>query len=150
MARKDKWNEVVNIYQWSPLAHKVKITKSGDTALHIAVSHGQEEKVKQLVGILINSPQEGSKEALEIRNKIGNTALHVAASMGSVGMCQSIAQVDKSLVGVPNEDGETPFFLAALHGKKKPSFVFLESVGEKIFVKVISRGIMVTLFFMLR
>jgi ankyrin repeat protein len=108
----------------------VKITKSGDTALHIAVSHGNEEIAKQLIAEII-SPQGGSKEALKIRNKIGNTALHVAASMGSVGTCQCIAKVDPLLVGVRNEDGETPFFLAALHGKKKAFLCLLRFCGSK-------------------
>ncbi|KAE8009775.1 hypothetical protein FH972_006191 [Carpinus fangiana] len=124
MARTDKWDEVVNIYKWTPLAHKAKITKSGDTALHIAVSQGNEEIVEQLVG------SEG-KEALKIKNEQGNTALHVAASMGSVGMCRCIAQVDKSLVGVRNEDGETPFFVAAAHGKKEAFLCLLEMCGRK-------------------
>ncbi|KAB9049540.1 hypothetical protein FH972_026940 [Carpinus fangiana] len=138
MAVKGKWEEVVNIYQWTPLAHKVKITKSGDTALHIAVSHGNEEIVEQLIAEII-SPQGGSKEALKIRNKIGNTALHVAASMGSVGMCQCIAKVDPLLVGVRNEDGETPFFLAAVHGKKEAFLRLLDVCGSKDTCEVYSR-----------
>jgi ankyrin repeat protein len=129
MARKGEWDEVVGTYESKTLAHKAIITKSGDTALHIAVSDGQEEKVKQLVDILISNGEEG-KQALKMKNEQGNTPLHVAASMGSVGMCECIAQVDPSLVGARNEDSETPFFLAALHGKKEAFLCLLGICGR--------------------
>ncbi|KAE8009772.1 hypothetical protein FH972_006188 [Carpinus fangiana] len=130
MAMKGEWEEVVNIYKSDPRAHKVKITKSGDTALHIAVSDDKEDIVERLITEII-SPVGGGKEALEIKNEQGNTALHVAASMGSVAVCQCIAQVDPSLVGVRNEDGETPFFVAAVHGKKEAFLCLLEVCGSK-------------------
>ena len=123
MAMKGEWEEVVNIYGGDKRAHKVKITKSGDTALHIAVSDDKEDIVERLIKEISANGEEG-KEALKVKNERGNTALHVAASMGSVGMCQCITQVDPSLVGARNEDSETPFFLAALHGKKE-AFLFL-------------------------
>jgi ankyrin repeat protein len=130
MAMKGEWDKVVNIYKSDPRAHKVKITKSGDTALHIAVSDDKEDIVERLI-TEITSPGGGGKEALEIKNEQGNTPLHVAASMGSVGMCECIAQVDPSLVGARNEDSETPFFLAALHGKKEAFLCLLGICGRE-------------------
>ena len=41
-AKQGKWNEVVESYKINPNTHKVKITRSGDTALHIAVLNGEE------------------------------------------------------------------------------------------------------------
>ncbi|GLT55155.1 hypothetical protein SLA2020_283010 [Shorea laevis] len=48
MAMKVEWDKVVDACS-NPEAHKVKITRSGDTALHIAVSDGKEEIVKKLI-----------------------------------------------------------------------------------------------------
>ncbi|XP_059436131.1 uncharacterized protein LOC132169058 [Corylus avellana] len=129
MAMEGEWDKVVEIYGSNPEARKVTVTRSGDTALHIAVSDGQEEIVKQLIDEISNGQEEG-KEALRIRNDHGNTPLHVAASMGSVGMCEYIAQVDPSLVGARNKDSETPFFLAAFHGKKEAFLCLLRICGR--------------------
>ncbi|KAE8009777.1 hypothetical protein FH972_006193 [Carpinus fangiana] len=130
MAREDKWDEVFNIYKWTPLAHKAKITNSGDTALHIAVSDDNEKRFEELITEIISKGSEG-KKALKVKKEQGNTALHAAALMGSVRMCQRIAKVDPLLVGVRNEDGETPFFLAAVHGKKEAFLCLLEVCGSK-------------------
>jgi hypothetical protein len=83
MVRKDKyWDKVVNIYKWTKLAHTAKITSSGDTALNTAVSNDYEVTVEELIKEISASGKEG-KVALEVKNERGNTALHVAASMGS-------------------------------------------------------------------
>ncbi|BFG43102.1 hypothetical protein CerSpe_293760 [Prunus speciosa] len=108
---KSQWKEVVRIYSQEPKAHKAKITRTGDTALHIAVSDGQEEHVERLVQLV-------TIEELQIQNDRGNTPLHLAASMGNVRMCECIAKDHPSLVTVLNKDNETPLFLAALHGRK--------------------------------
>ncbi|XP_059461918.1 ankyrin repeat-containing protein At5g02620-like [Corylus avellana] len=130
MARKDKWDEVVKIYEWTPLAHKTKITNSGDTALHIAVSHDNKERVEELIKEIISNGEEG-KEALKVKNEQGNTPLHVAASMGSVRMCECIAQVDPSLVAVRNKNGETPLFVTALYGQQKAFLCLLAACDTK-------------------
>ncbi|KAF4376457.1 hypothetical protein G4B88_017193 [Cannabis sativa] len=112
---KGEWNEVIRVYEQNYRAHKAKITKSGDTALHIAVSDCQEEVVELLVRRVVSN----SKTVLAIQNDRGNTPLHLAASMGYVRMCHCIAKVDPLLVGVRNHNSETPLFLAALRGKKE-------------------------------
>uniref|UniRef100_A0A2N9GMH9 PGG domain-containing protein n=1 Tax=Fagus sylvatica TaxID=28930 RepID=A0A2N9GMH9_FAGSY len=91
IAMQGKWEKVVEIYRTNPMAHKAKLTRSGDTALHIAVSDGQEERVEELC----------------------------------------IANVDKSLVGARNHDNETPFFLAALYGKKEAFLCLHELCGTE-------------------
>ncbi|KAF4370181.1 hypothetical protein F8388_007322 [Cannabis sativa] len=112
---KGEWNEVIRVYEQNYRAHKAKITKSGDTALHIAVSDCQEEVVELLVRRVVSN----SKTVLAIQNDRGNTPLHLAASMGYVRMCHCMAKVDPLLVGVRNHNSETPLFLAALRGKKE-------------------------------
>lgn len=106
-----QWKEVVAIYRLDPRARKAKITESGDTALHVAVSDGQEEHVEELVKLV-------STDELQIRNERGNTPLHIAAAMGNVRMCECMAKHHPLLVYAFNKENETPLFLAALHGKK--------------------------------
>ncbi|XP_011026110.1 PREDICTED: uncharacterized protein LOC105126812 [Populus euphratica] len=129
-AMSGQWKKVVETYRRDPTACKARITKSGDTALHIAVNDGQEDTVQDLVEIISEqSKRSGTevKEVLQIANKRGNTPLHLAASMGNVKMCTCIARQDRSLMGVRNNDNETPFFSAALHGKKE-AFLHLHSI----------------------
>ncbi|KAM1278869.1 hypothetical protein ACFX13_031821 [Malus domestica] len=111
IAMRSKWKAVVRIYRLNKEAHGAKITKSCDTALHVAVSDGQEEHVKELVN------QITGKE-LEIQNERGNTPLHIAAWMGNETMCSFLANAHPSLVTTFNVDNETPLFLAAVYGKK--------------------------------
>lgn len=110
-----KWKEVIEIYKSHPEVHMAKITRSGYTALHLAVSNGQEEVVMKLLELI----RDHRKEALEVKNERGYTALHFAAAMGNIRMCERIASVDHSLVGVRNNEGETPLFWAVLYGQKQ-------------------------------
>ncbi|GMY16802.1 ankyrin repeat and protein kinase domain-containing protein 1 [Fagus crenata] len=132
MAMHGEWDNVVEIYRTNPKAHEAKLTRSGDTALHIAVSDGLVDKVEELVGSIISLRESKEiKEVLNIKNELGNTPLHNAASMGNVAMCQCIAKVDKSLVGARNHGNETPFFLAALYGKKEAFLCLHELCGTE-------------------
>ena len=126
-AMSGRWEEVIEIYRHNPTAYKARITKSGDTALHIAVTDGQEDTVRALVEIISSHTNSGATEVLKIANKRGDTPLHLAASTGNIKMCSCIARKDPSLVGVRNHDSETPFFSAALHGKKD-AFLLLHSI----------------------
>ncbi|KAI3460905.1 hypothetical protein Pfo_017568 [Paulownia fortunei] len=122
-AMKSKWQEVINIYGKHPEAHNAKITRSGDTAIHTAISDGQELIVQQLVSIVAES----TPDALAIPKEHGNTPLHLAAYLGNVKMCSWIATRDPKLIGIRNKDNETPFFLAVLHGRKD-AFLCLHSL----------------------
>ncbi|CAA3029190.1 Death-associated kinase 1 [Olea europaea subsp. europaea] len=115
-AMNGKWVEVIKIYAERPEAHKAKITRSKDTALHIAISEGQVTTVERLMKILREQGSAG--EVLTIGNEQGNTPLHLAASLGNVKMCRLIADVDSTLIGKRNKDEETPFFQAVLNGKR--------------------------------
>ncbi|KAF3450111.1 hypothetical protein FNV43_RR06191 [Rhamnella rubrinervis] len=130
LAMKGKWEEVVKIYERKPEAHSAKITWSGDTALHVAVSNCKEDFVKRLVEAIKTCGQR-DEEALAVKNDRGNTALHLAASMGNVKMCGHIASNDPSLVGVSNLEGETPLFLTALRGHKDAFLCLHHICGPK-------------------
>ncbi|KAJ7972741.1 Ankyrin repeat-containing protein [Quillaja saponaria] len=125
-ALKSEWEEVIEIYKNHGWTHTSKITRSGDTALHVAVIDGKYNFVKQLVDVITGLNPANAKKALGIQNERGNTPLHFAASRGYVEMCIWIAQFDPSLVGSRNNEGETPLFLAALHGHKD-AFLFLHT-----------------------
>ena len=66
MAMKGEWEEVVKIYGSDKRAHKVKITKSGDTALHLAVSDDKEDIVERLITEII-FPGGGGKRLLKLK-----------------------------------------------------------------------------------
>ena len=109
------WEEVTGKYREKfGLAYSVQINQLEDTALHLAISHGLDSAVEKLVKIICDN----NKEALKLKNKNGNTPLHVAASMGTLKMCIGIAKADPLLGIERNNDGETPLFLAALHGER--------------------------------
>ena len=115
---KGDWHEVIKIYREDHGAQRAKVTRSGDTALHVAVSNVNEAIVEKLIDAITETSFENSRGALMIQNEAGNTPLHIAASMGNAKMCDLISQVDPKLIGVKNKDGETPLFMAALHGRK--------------------------------
>ncbi|KAM7501384.1 hypothetical protein LguiB_000288 [Lonicera macranthoides] len=117
-AMKNDWDKILDICGKNPKAHTVQITRTGDTLLHLAVADGKEEVVRQLVKLITKPGNEAIKsKALGILNERKNTPLHLAASLGNVKMCNCIAGAEPDLIGYRNVDGETPFFLAALHGK---------------------------------
>ncbi|KAL1335719.1 uncharacterized protein [Arachis hypogaea] len=123
-----RWKEVVEIYEKEKRAHTAKITRGGESALHLAVIDGQEEVVSELVDLIVK--EKSKKEALRIQNKRKNTALHFAASMGTNNMVRVIADADPELVSFRNVDGETPLFLAAFHGRKE-AFMILHYMFHK-------------------
>ncbi|XP_052111188.1 uncharacterized protein LOC107468075 [Arachis duranensis] len=126
MCMEGRWKEVVEIYEKEKRAHTAKIKRGGESALHLAVTDGQEEVVLELVDLIMKA--ESKEEALRIQNKRSNTALHLAASMGTIRMVRVIAHADPELVNFRNVDGETPLFLAAFHGRKE-AFMFLHYTG---------------------
>ncbi|KAL2341032.1 hypothetical protein Fmac_008972 [Flemingia macrophylla] len=114
-----KWDIIDLLYKSNKQAHTARITRTGDTALHVAVTGGQNDVVQKLVTAIISLDDGGDRVGLGVKNERKNTALHFAASMGSVEMCDCIASADASLLSARNVDGETPLFLAALHGRKQ-------------------------------
>ncbi|WVY93993.1 hypothetical protein V8G54_033081 [Vigna mungo] len=121
---KGKWDEVVEMYKKDKKVHTARITTAGETALQLALTDGEDAVVHQLVALICFHER---KEALGIQNERGNTALHMAALTGSVRMCECIASAEASLLSVRNVDGETPLFLAALHGRKE-AFLYLHYI----------------------
>ncbi|RVW54749.1 hypothetical protein CK203_071945 [Vitis vinifera] len=116
-AMQGKWDEAMKLYKQHLWLRSEKITKDGDTALHIAVRDRQEWVVGEMVK-LVTTPEQ-NEGVLKSQNDKKNTPLHLAASIGNVSMCECFTKEHNDLVGICNEDGENPLFLAARHGKIK-------------------------------
>uniref|UniRef100_F6HWR6 PGG domain-containing protein n=1 Tax=Vitis vinifera TaxID=29760 RepID=F6HWR6_VITVI len=110
------WEEVVQIYEQDPRAHKIEIGPSGNTALHIAVSSGREDIVERLVKSIAKNGN--PVDVLSIGNRDGNNPLHLGASLGSISMCRCITGECKELLGHHNRESDTPLLRAARYGKK--------------------------------
>ncbi|KAK9933104.1 hypothetical protein M0R45_020313 [Rubus argutus] len=119
-AMKGQWEKVMEAYRKSTRAQRATITRSKETALHIAIADGQTEIAIDLVNIILNSEDNNASNAvLSIANDRGNTPLHLAARLGNVQVCHSIAAKIGRLISFRNVAGETPLFLAALNGNIK-------------------------------
>ncbi|QCD79933.1 ankyrin [Vigna unguiculata] len=116
---KGQWREVLEAYKNNHRALEAKVTKAEDTVLHIAVYVGQ---TNFLTTLLENINQNVSLAILNIPNSKGNTPLHLAAELGNVDICNTIAKRDPNLIFCQNFEGETPLFLAAIHGSKDAFF----------------------------
>ncbi|WCJ33200.1 Ankyrin repeat family protein [Euphorbia peplus] len=125
-AIKGNWDKVAEAYEKNSTLQQAKLTKTQDTALHLAVSDGQTQVVLKLVQII--GPN--ASKILHIKNEKGNTPLHLAAAIGDVQMCHCLAKHDPDLIKARNSDRETPLFMAALHGKKQ-AFLCLHFLHSK-------------------
>ncbi|KAK4256083.1 hypothetical protein QN277_008996 [Acacia crassicarpa] len=137
------WYEVLEMYKQNKQLRTAKITVTGDTVLHMAVSSGRDYDVQEMVELvcgkistldytwppLLPSRDENDdekKRVLGARDDNGNnTALHLAASKGNVEMYKKIISgLDPLLIAKHNYAGETPLFMAALHGNRE-TFLWL-------------------------
>ncbi|XP_050266286.1 uncharacterized protein LOC126709950 [Quercus robur] len=124
-AVKGQWGDVLDICHNEMFLTTVPITNSLDTVFHLATSDDRDDIFEQLLQLL---PQESLRiaSALRRKNKKGNNLLHIAASVGSVSLCRCIIGISKSMINTYNNEGESPLFVAALHGHKD-AFLYLHS-----------------------
>ncbi|CAL5427703.1 unnamed protein product [Camellia sinensis] len=81
---------------------------------------------------VINIKEKEDKAQEDLANDEGNNPLHVAARLGNMEICLHIAHKVPCLIGCRNKATETPFFLAALHGKTE-AFLILHVVYAQKF-----------------
>ncbi|KAK2387278.1 hypothetical protein QL285_061074 [Trifolium repens] len=123
------WEEVITYYEQNKSYHTLKVKERG-TALHIAISNGEEVAVKKLVDAILQHHDDESGAiplSLEMKNERGATPLHIAAFRGFTSMCECIIGKNgqrKDLVRIENDKGETPLFWA-VQGQKLDTFVYL-------------------------
>lgn len=142
---REDWDKVVKIFGQNPLiqdkkmGNMMKATNErpdsqydeflSDTVLHWAITNKAPEFiVEKLVNEIVETDK--ALETLRSKNSGGDTPLHCAASRGSLTICRLITCVDKSLVCEHNNEGETPLFLAALHGHQ-PTFLYIHSICKE-------------------
>ncbi|KAL4604627.1 hypothetical protein ACB092_10G204700 [Castanea dentata] len=128
-----QWTKVVEIYEKHQFkAFSAKINSSGDTALHVAVSIASDKEAKELIRVIkdwydteVKKVEKEITHILEsavwIKNNEGNTPLHVAASARRISICILLIRSFnsfQSVLGMHNNRGESPLFLAAFHGHK--------------------------------
>ncbi|KAI3871661.1 hypothetical protein MKW92_037653 [Papaver armeniacum] len=131
-ALRGEWNDIINFYnlqQVEPSCNNFDLendnTKvlvcnvTGDTILHMCVQYRRTDVMKQLLRIM-----PAAKVLLSRINRMGNTILHEAARTGIVEMATLILEKeldsggDQVLISVPNLNGETPIYWAAMYGRK--------------------------------
>jgi len=117
--KRTEWEKVIKKYEKHPEAQGLKLTRNGDTALHLAVLDNREEMVQKLVNRIKDSKRD---ELLETTNDRKENPLHLAAQMGSATMCYAIASAHHKLVEKRNKIDETPLYLAAASGNRDAFF----------------------------
>ncbi|KAL5545589.1 hypothetical protein UlMin_005276 [Ulmus minor] len=129
---KHEWEKVVNIYGKYPRTHKIKVTSSDQTALHVAISEAKDQVVQELVQHI--KRESDPFDVLKLQTEKGYTPLHLAAATGRSGTrCKiCIDSVDdrekaKELVRLRDKKGETPLFRAVHYGRQRP-FLYLHSI----------------------
>ncbi|KAI3973342.1 hypothetical protein MKX01_020717 [Papaver californicum] len=104
---------------------------TGDTIFHLCAQCRQTDVMKQLLRIL-----PAAKVLLLVTNRKGNTVLHEAAKTGIVEMATLILEKeldgggDQVLISVPNLNGETPIYWAAMYGHKD-MLLFLNTTASR-------------------
>lgn len=123
------WEGVLSTYRTSNFARQAKLTKSEDTALHIAINcylpnrHQSRDHLQCIEYMVTNIPDDEVLDILTLKNDTGDTPLHLAAQLGNVDICKCIlTRVKKldgghKLMGERNNLKQTPLFLAAHRGK---------------------------------
>ena len=107
------WKEVVELYERDPEAHTTKISKTGYTALHVAVAEGKEDVVEKLLRSI--------KERLNvIRKRKLMREMELEESVSEIEN-QSVKSVEEEQekykpLQIRNQLGNTPLHLAAFMG----------------------------------
>ncbi|KAK9983015.1 hypothetical protein SO802_032540 [Lithocarpus litseifolius] len=129
------WEDVLVQCKGQNWAFDVKVTKSDDTVFHLAAYNRHEDIFERLLELLPwgTDHEQIAMSALEKANMEGNTPLHIAATVGSEKMCRRIVERSRSraLLSALNNEGETPFFSAALHGHRD-AFLYLASICNRV------------------
>ncbi|KAJ8759853.1 hypothetical protein K2173_009954 [Erythroxylum novogranatense] len=100
------------------------ITERGETALHVAVSEGQTDFVRNLIKLM-------SKEAIKAPDKFGNTAFCNAATAGNVELAHEMLKRVEDLANIRGIERMLPIHVAALLGHKKMVSYLYDRTSDK-------------------
>lgn len=134
-AMENKWTKVKHLYINNKFVHESKLTRSEDTALHLAITSYHPDRddslqhphltcIKEMIADI---SKENRLCILKQKNDKGNTPLHLAAELGSVPIIECMVNsADRDLIWETNSKGETPLFVAAYRGKLQ-AFLYLHN-----------------------
>lgn len=117
------WSTIKMIERQSPSWIQAKITKGGETTLHIAAAAKHVEVVKKLVDIM-------SSDSLALTNKVGNTALCFAAVSGVVEIAKVMVEKNNELPNIRGSQGMTPLYMAVLLGHRQMVWYLLDVTDD--------------------
>ncbi|MCL7032507.1 hypothetical protein MKW94_012987 [Papaver nudicaule] len=135
-ALRGEWNAIINFYNLQQVevvepsscnnidiedenSNVLVSNVTGDTILHLCAQCRRTDVMRQLLRVM-----PGAEALLLVTNRKGNTVLHEAARTGIVEMAKLILEKesdgggDPKLISVPNLNGETPIYWAAMYGHK--------------------------------
>ncbi|PHU01575.1 hypothetical protein BC332_31362 [Capsicum chinense] len=132
-AMENKWTKVKKLYMENESLRTTKLTRSEDTALHLAISSYHPDRYTSLhhphllciKDMITNIPKKNRECILKQKNEKGNTPLHLAAEVGSVPIIECLVNSkEPELIKETNEKGETPLFITASRCKQD-AFLYL-------------------------
>ncbi|PHT32808.1 hypothetical protein CQW23_29145 [Capsicum baccatum] len=134
-AMENKWTKVKKLYMENESLRTTKLTRSEDTALHLAISSYHPDRDTSLhhphllciKDMITNIPKKNRERILKQKNEKGNTPLHLAAELGSVPIIECLVNSEEpELIWETNSKGETPLFITAYRGKQD-AFLYLHN-----------------------
>nr|GEX94962.1 ankyrin repeat-containing protein [Tanacetum cinerariifolium] len=90
---------------------RCSITENCETMLHVAVSSEHHIFVQKLVDIM-------QREDWWLQNRIGNTALGLAAITGNTNIARILVDKNRYLLTIRNKQKTIPLYIAVLYGKR--------------------------------
>ncbi|XP_021719646.1 ankyrin repeat-containing protein At2g01680-like isoform X2 [Chenopodium quinoa] len=103
------WETVESIWREDNAWINTRITKGGDTVLHIAAAAKHLHLVKELVNVM-------NDDSLALTNRVGNTALCFAAVSGVVEIAKLMVDKSRTLPNIRGSQDMTPLLMAVLLG----------------------------------
>ncbi|XP_011020234.1 PREDICTED: ankyrin repeat-containing protein At3g12360-like isoform X2 [Populus euphratica] len=119
------WDTAEGIYKLFPGEVNARITKRGETALHIAAAAEHTHFVKQLVGLM-------SKEALTYRSSAGNTAFCFAAISGVEALARVMMEEKRDLAMTRGRGNLLPIYMATLLGHRGMVSYLYDETSEQL------------------
>ncbi|KAH8506413.1 hypothetical protein H0E87_013292 [Populus deltoides] len=119
------WETAEGIYESFPGEVNARITKRGETALHIAAAAEHTHFVKQLVGKM-------SIEALTYKNEAGNTAFCFAAISGVEALAKVMMETGRDLAMTRGRENLLPIYMAALLGHRGMVSYLYDETNEQL------------------